>query len=322
MTVTPNDDHIIIPWNEAPKEATPQNPYRVGPALTKRGRITGIAPEVDTDNDDDKRAVLDYYDISRMVPFLKDKPKLAHRLMKWLKLDDVNYFHHRNLNTPGAPFVRGLLDDFRITMHIDGKHVLDNLPEGSFITVSNHPFGAIDGIMLIDIFASRRPDYKVMVNLMLNYIRGMRPNVIAVVPMASNDPEKKAITMRGIREAMLHVKKGHPLGFFPAGAMSKINRRMDLQDRPWQPSIIRLIQQLNVPVIPVYFHGSNSFLFNFLGVACWQLRTLRLPSEVFSHHDETYHISVGDIISPEEQKQAPDLGALLRSRTYQLRERK
>ena len=51
MTVTPNDDHIIIPWNEAPKEATPQNPYRVGPALTKRGRITGIAPEVDTDND-------------------------------------------------------------------------------------------------------------------------------------------------------------------------------------------------------------------------------------------------------------------------------
>ena len=77
-----------------------------------------------------------------------------------------------------------------------------------------------------------------------------------------------------------------------------------------------------MPVIPVYFHGSNSFLFNFLGVACWQLRTLRLPSEVFSHHDETYHISVGDIISPEEQKQAPDLGALLRSRTYQLRERK
>jgi hypothetical protein len=67
-----------------------------------------------------------------MVPFFDGKPKLVHALMKLMKLDNVNYLHHRNLNTPGAAFVRGLLDDFHITMRVDGADVLNNLPEGAF----------------------------------------------------------------------------------------------------------------------------------------------------------------------------------------------
>lgn len=316
---------LLIRWKEAPAKATAENPHREGPALDARGRILGHAPEWDGVDESTKRTVLDYADLRKMVPFFDGKPDLVRRLMKWLKVDDVNYLHHRNFDTPGADFVRGLLDDFRINVRVDNAGVLDRLPEGSFITVSNHPFGALDGIMLIDLFASRRSDYKVMVNLILNAIRGMRPNFIAVDPLSSNDPAKRATTMRGIKEAMVHVKKGHPLGFFPAGAMSKLNWGLRIEDREWQPSIIRLIQQLNVPVIPVYFHGHNSTLFNILGVISWQLRTLRLPSEVFTHSDTTYHISLGEPISAEEQRQFADLqdfGKLLRERTYALRSRK
>ncbi len=318
-------DEIIVRWNEPPVTASAENPYKVGPALDRRGRIQGKAPVVDTDDESQKRTVLDYNDLRRMVPFFDGKEKLVDVLSKWLKLDAVNYVHHRNLNTPGPAFVRGLLDDFRITMRVDGASVLNNLPEGSFITVSNHPFGALDGIMLIDLFASRRSDYKVMVNLILNYIRGMRPNFIAVDPLATDNPEKRAVTLKGIKEAMLHVKRGHPLGFFPAGAMSKLNSKFQAEDREWQPSIVRLIKQLNVPVVPVFFHGRNSMIFNILGMISWQLRTLRLPSEVFSHHDTTYHISVGDIILPEEQNKYDNLdefGKMLRERTYALRSRK
>lgn len=318
-------DEIIVRWSEPPVTASAENPYKVGPALDRRGRIQGKAPVVDTDDESQKRTVLDYNDLRRMVPFFDGKEKLVDVLSKWLKLDAVNYVHHRNLNTPGPAFVRGLLDDFRITMRVDGASVLNNLPEGSFITVSNHPFGALDGIMLIDLFASRRSDYKVMVNLILNYIRGMRPNFIAVDPLATDNPEKRAVTLKGIKEAMLHVKRGHPLGFFPAGAMSKLNSKFQAEDREWQPSIVRLIKQLNVPVVPVFFHGRNSMIFNILGMISWQLRTLRLPSEVFSHHDTTYHISVGDIIMPEEQNKYDNLdefGKMLRERTYALRSRK
>lgn len=319
------DKELLIRWKEAPVKATAENPHREGPALDKHGRITGMAPEWDGIDESTKRSVLEYADLRKMVPFFDGKPKLVHRLMKFMKLHHVNYLHHRNLDTPGPGFVRGLLDDFRINVRVDNAGVLDSLPEGSFITVSNHPFGALDGIMLIDLFASRRSDYKVMVNLILNHIRGMRPNFIAVDPLSSNDPAKRATTMRGIKEAMVHVKKGHPLGFFPAGAMSKPNWQFRIEDREWQPSIIRLIQQLKVPVIPVYFHGHNSIWFNLLGMIHWQLRTLRLPAEVFAHCGTTYHISLGNPISVEEQQKYADIetfGAMLRQRTYEMRSRK
>ena len=94
------DNEIIIPWHEAPAKATAENPYREGPALTKRGKLLGRAPEIDTDDESKKRTVLDYYDLKKMVPFFDGKPKLVHALMKLMKLDNVNYLHHRNLNTP------------------------------------------------------------------------------------------------------------------------------------------------------------------------------------------------------------------------------
>ncbi|MDE7407254.1 MAG: 1-acyl-sn-glycerol-3-phosphate acyltransferase, partial [Muribaculaceae bacterium] len=169
-----------------------------------------------------KRTVLDFDDISRMVPKLKNHEKLVKAVMHWLKIDKVNAVHEHNCDTPGVPFVQGLLKDFNINMRIDGQEVLDSLPEGAFITVSNHPFGALDGIMLIDLIGSRRPDFKVMVNMVLNYIGGMRPNFIAVDAYASSDPKKKAVSMQGIKHAIMQVRQGHPIGFFPAGAVSKI----------------------------------------------------------------------------------------------------
>ena len=273
-----------------------------------------------------KRTVLDVEDAVAMVPALRGHEKLVEKVFHWLQIDRVNDVHSRGFDTPGPDFVKYLIKDFDLTLRVDNEQVLDNLPEGPFITVSNHPFGALDGIMLIYLIATRRPEYKVMVNMILNRLTAMRPNFIAVDQSASDDPEKKAVSVRGIREAIMQVRRGNPIGFFPAGAMSKVNWKWQLNDRPWQANIIRLIQQLKVPVIPIYFHGNNSFLFNLLGITFWQLRTMRLPSEVFRHNGTTMHISVGDPITVEEQlaHQATldEFGSFLRSKTYELRKNK
>ncbi|MEZ3591392.1 MAG: lysophospholipid acyltransferase family protein [Muribaculaceae bacterium] len=270
-----------------------------------------------------KRTVLDYDDIVGMAPKLRGHRKLVDRMLRWLSVDKVNWIHDHNCDTPGVPFTEGLLRDLNIKLRIDNEQVLDHLPDGAFITVSNHPFGALDGITLINIVGSRRPTFKVMVNMILNHISAMRPNFIAVDALASDDPAKKAVSMKGIKEAIMQVRRGNPIGFFPAGAVSKLNRHGRIEDREWQPSIIRLIAQLKVPVIPIYFHGSNSWWFTFLGMVSWQLRTLRLPAEVFRRHDKTIHISVGDPISVEEQQAHSDsveeLGRFLKERTYALR---
>ncbi len=268
--------------------------------------------------------VLNYDDIRQMVPKLDGHEKLVNRLLKFLSVDKVNAVHAKCCDTPGPEFVkRLLLDEFRIRLRIDNEAVLDHLPEGSFITVSNHPFGALDGIALIYLITRRRPKFKVMVNMILNRIGAMRPNFIAVDAWASNDPAKRAVSVNGIREALRQIKSGEPIGFFPAGAMSKTTLCNGLQDRPWQKSILQIIERAKVPVIPIFFHGSNSAWCNFLGHACWPARSLRLPAEVFRKVGTEMHISVGEPISPEEQamhSQTPEaLGDFLRQRTYELK---
>lgn len=268
--------------------------------------------------------VLNYDDLRTLIPALDGHPRIANFLLRFLSVDKVNAVHAKCCDTPGPEFVRRLLlEEFKIKLRIDNADVLDNLPEGAFITVSNHPFGALDGISLIKIVGEHRPDFKVMVNMVLNHISAMRPNFIAVDALASDDPKKKAVSMRGIREALMHVRRGHPLGFFPAGAVSKINNRGRLEDREWQPVIIRLIQQLGVPVIPIFFHGSNSWWFNLLGRISWKLRTVRLPAEVFLKRHKTIHVSIGEPVSTEEIKRFGDdteaLGRFLKSKTYELK---
>ena len=257
-----------------------------------------------------KRTVLDYDDIRKMVPFFDGKKRLVNFLLKFLSVDKVNWIHDHNCDTPGVPFTAGLLNDLNIKLRIDNEERLDNLPEGSFITVSNHPLGALDGIALIKIVGERRPKFKVMVNMVLNYISAMRPNFIAVDALASSDPKKKAVSMQGIKAAMMQVRSGEPMGFFPAGAVSKLNRNLHIEDREWQPTIIRLIKQMKVPVVPIYFHTRNSWWFTFLGMVSWQLRTLRLPAEVFRKKNATMHISIGETISVEEIEKFDDLTLL------------
>lgn len=270
-----------------------------------------------------KRTVLDADDVMDMVPRLRGHYKLVNRLLHWLQVDRVNAVHDKYFDTPGVPFAESLLKDFRITTEIDGADVLDHLPEGAFITVSNHPFGALDGITLIAEVGRRRPDYKVMVNMILNHITAMRPNFIAVDQKGSDDPAKKAVSMQGIKQVIERVRAGHPVGFFPAGAISIINRHGWLEDDPWKPVVIRLIKQLRVPVIPIFFHGTNSFLFNAFGKINWMLRTLRLPSEVWRKCGTTMRVSVGPVISPEEIARhagsVEELGEWLKARTYELR---
>lgn len=268
--------------------------------------------------------VLNYDDIVEMVPKLKGHRKLVERLLHWMKVDEVNAVHGRWCDTPGPDFVMHMVEeDFRLRLRVDGREVLDNMSDGRFITVSNHPFGALDGIVLIYLVTRRFPDFKVMVNMILNKISAMRPNFIAVDALSTDDPEKRKVSVNGIREAMRQIRDGHPLGFFPAGAMSKVDIHGHLEDREWQKSVIQIIGKAKVPVIPIFFHGSNSWWFNFLGHVCWPARSLSLPAEVFRKRGKELHISIGDPISVEDiaahDSSPEELGQFLRSRTYALR---
>lgn len=280
-------------------------------ADSSENRLHGIRPDI-----------LNYDDIRKMIPALDGHRKLVERVMKWLWLDKCNAVHARYCDTTGVTFAHRLVtEEYRFQLRVDNEEVFSRFRSGAFVTVSNHPFGSYDGILLLDLVGKYRPDYKVMVNMILNNISAMRPSFIAVDALQTDDPERKKVSMQGIREAMRCLAKGSPVGFFPAGAVSKIDSRLRVRDRLWQPTVIRIIEKAGVPVIPVYFHGHNSTLFNILGMIDWRLRTLRLPRELFNMTGKPVHISVGDPIMPEEQARhisAGQLGEFLRSKTYEL----
>ena len=137
-----------------------------------------------------KESVVDIHDLQEAAPFFKSRfgSFLGKVLIKWLSIDKVNKAHAHNCHLRGAEFTTALLNDPLIDIKYDlhNAEVLDHLPEGAFATVSNHPIGSIDGIMLIDIFASRRPDFKVMVNGVLTKIGAMEDNFVSVKPDSNN----------------------------------------------------------------------------------------------------------------------------------------
>lgn len=255
--------------------------------------------------------VISTSDIVSSVSFLGKHPNLIRWLTKLLKIDEVNRVHSSYYKEPGYEFARNLVEEeFKINIEIENPEILHNLPNGPFITISNHFHGAWDGILLIYLFAKIRASYKVMVNMILNKISAMQPNFIAVDAYKSSDLNKQKVSIDGIRRTLKHLKTGNPVGFFPAGAMGKINWKLQSEEREWQDSIIRIIQKANVPVIPVYFHGGQTFTGRLLGRINWALRTIRMPGEVFAKRNGKFKIVIGDIISPDQLKQYPEIADL------------
>ena len=90
-------------------------------------------------------------------------------------------------------------------------------------------------------------------------------------------------SFEGIKYSLRHLKDGGALGIFPAGEVSSYQHESGVvQDREWQTSILKFIKKAEVPIVPLYFHGTNSRLFHLLGQVHPLLRTAKLPSELFN----------------------------------------
>ena len=246
----------------------------------------------------------------------------AEFIIRLLSIDKVNWVYDHSFDYKGAEFTSRLLNDVGVHYIVGNPENLRSLPDGAFITVSNHPYGGLDGIMSIDLFASIRPDYKFMVNKMLSMIRTLDDNFISVVPTGNKKTGVSAASLRGVRETISHLQNGHPAGFFPSGAVSDFSLRdMRIRDRKWQESILHVIHSAKVPIVPVRFFDRNSDFFYFLGLINWRIRSLRLPSEVFNKKGQNPRIAIGKIISVSEQERfvSPrDLGVFLRRAVYEM----
>lgn len=269
-----------------------------------------------------KRVVVDYNDLEPISPLFKGK--LGHwilkRAMRIFGIDRVNALYGRSADYRGTEFTTRILADLRIKWSIGNAQRLNHLPEGAFITISNHPYGGLDGVMLVDLIASLRPEYKFMVNNLVYKAEAMQENFISVVPQKGNKHLEPMVDYRGIKETLTHLQQGHPVGFFPAGGVSMFHlKSMKVYDREWQKGILKIIQIAKVPVVPIRFFDYNSPIFYFLGIIDWRIRQVRMSYELFNKDKKIHRIGIGETIKPEELaglKDIRDLEVFLRKAVY------
>ncbi|RMB63437.1 lysophospholipid acyltransferase family protein [Dokdonia sinensis] len=240
-------------------------------------------------------------------------------LMKVLKISKANEIYDRNKHLSDLDFLNALLDEFQIKFEIPEED-LKRLPkDGAYITISNHPLGGIDGILLLKLMLEQRPDFKIIANFLLHRIEPLKPYVMPVNPFENNKDAKSSIA--GFKSAISHLRDGHPLGVFPAGEVSTYKDDKLIIDKPWEEAAMKLIKKAEVPVVPIYFHAKNSRLFYQLSRLSDTLRTAKLPSELLTQKHRVIKVRIGNPIKVQAQKQhesLEDFTEFLRKKTYML----
>ena len=240
-------------------------------------------------------------------------------LIKVLRISELNRVYERHMHKEDIEFLDGVLGDFQIDFEIPEEDLARIPKDGAFITVSNHPLGGIDGILLLKLLLEKRPDYKIIANFLLHRILPLKKYVMPVNPFEDHKDAKSSIT--GIKNALVHLHQGYPLGIFPAGEVSTYKDGKLVVDKPWEEGAIKIIKKAKVPVIPIYFHAKNSKLFYYLSNMSDTLRTAKLPSELLSQKHRLIKVRIGKPISVKDQDaftSLEDFHQYLRKKTYML----
>jgi putative hemolysin len=221
-------------------------------------------------------------------------------------------------------FLKDVLDNLNIRYSISEEDRMRIPTRGPAIIVANHPFGAIEGIILAAILRSKRPDVKIMANHLLKCIPEMRELLIFVDPFGKKDALRGNV--KPLKEAIRWVGNGGMLGLFPAGEVSHLHiLKNEITDPEWANSIASVIRKTGASVIPVYFDGTNSVLFQMAGLVHRRLRTALLPRELLNKCNKDIQVYIGDPVSFERLstlRTDQEVMSYLRFRTYALSHRR
>ena len=237
-------------------------------------------------------------------------------LMKLLKINQFNEIYAQVEDKQAQEFINATLDALEVNLKFNEQE-LSRIPTGgAFTTISNHPLGGLDGLLLLKLLGEQRTDFKVLANKYLEKVEQIQDSLITLP--AQDDPSAK---VKVIKTALQHLENGSPLGIFPAGKVSKLHRKGNIDDTPWSDSAIKLIKKAGVPVVPIYFHGANSLVFHLLSAFKSSFGKAKLPSEWLNKKKKEITIRIGKPIGVNEIEafdNIPQLGRFLRSKTYAL----
>lgn len=189
---------------------------------------------------------------------------------------------------------------------------LTGLPaDKPLVFISNHPFGIIDGLILGKLIATVRPEFSILVN---HVLCGHDPRVEKhLLPIDFR--ENKAAMLTNIRTKQLaleRLKNGEAIGIFPSGGVATSpNGWAKAEDLIWKRFTAKIIQMSKATVIPIYFHGENSRLFQLVSQVSMTLRLGLLIHEANNKMGKEIRIEIGEAIPFEKTQHIKDRQELL-----------
>jgi putative hemolysin len=198
---------------------------------------------------------------------------------------------------------------------------LDKVPkEGPLIFVANHPFGVVDGAILLHLVTRVRKDYFLLINEVLSHEPIMEGHLLPVD--FRGDERALQTNLRTKEQTTERLREGEALAIFPSGAVATSLKLFGpVEEFPWRRFICTRIHETQCTVVPVYFHGQNSRLFQFVSKISMNLRLGLLLYEVMNKRNSTIKLAVGDPIHYDQMSKYPDRQDLidfLKARTMSL----
>lgn len=244
---------------------------------------------------------------------------------RMLAIDKLNHVYYTTTGQvePSRHFADRVLETMEVDYDVTDADIKRIPVSGPVVVVANHPFGGLEGLILGSLLKSVRPDVKLMANFLLERIPDLRDFFIFVDPFGRAGSAR--MNMKPLKETMAWLRGGGALGVFPAGEVSHINfRKGGVVDPAWSPTIARIVKKTEAPVLPVYFVGANSLMFQILGMIHPRLRTAMLPKEFVNKKNRTIHVRVGSLIPYTKLADLDDDALMehIRLRTYNLENRK
>ncbi|MEM6262251.1 MAG: GNAT family N-acyltransferase [Bacteroidota bacterium] len=244
----------------------------------------------------------------------------ARPLMKLTGVDRINEICEQLDSPDERAFVDGFFSALDIQIEFDTRELRNVPSSGAFISIANHPFGILDGMILLKLLLDRRPDYKLGGNLLLQQIDPLQNFLLKPSSPSANELsfEHPDVTNQ-LRD---HLVQGNGLGIFPSGVVSSFRPSQGgVVDPMWDRYAIKFIRHSKVPVVPIFVQGGNSAVFQLMSMFHPSLQKLAMPKETLRKQNSSIKVRIGKPISVEDLssvKTNSRLSRYLRARTYSL----
>ena len=199
----------------------------------------------------------------------------------------------------GQPFWRQALDLLGINLLTKQSEISKIPKEGSLVITANHPHGLVDGMVLAELIGKVRTDYKILTRSLLTGVKQIDQFMIPVPFDHEENALKKSLEMR--KKAMDHLEKGGVVVVFPSGKVASSETMFgNVVEGEWNPFTAKLIQKSGANVLPIFFPGANSRIYQIANQISATLRQGLLIYEVVHAMNKPQKPLVGDLIKQNE----------------------